>query len=209
MQYVYPYPHVDNIIEMMASEESSVLPYIDVPFQHASPAVLKRMRRPANQHKLMERLNRWREICPQLTIRSTFIVGFPGETDEDFGILLQFLRDAKLARVGAFKYENVDGARAHDFEDQVPQDVIDARYNAFMECQQEVSAALMKTKIGTMQDVIIDEVDADGAFGRSVADAPDIDGCVFLNGDTEVKVGDIVTVKIEHTDEYDMWGIRP
>jgi len=117
--------------------------------------------------------------------RSTFIVGFPGETDEDFEMLLQFLRDAKLARVGAFKYENVDGARAHDFEDQVPQE------------------------IGTMQDVIIDEVDEDGAFGRSTADAPDIDGCVFLNGDTEVKVGDIVTVRIEHTDEYDMWGIRP
>jgi len=148
MQYVYPYPHVDKIIEMMADEDSGVLPYIDVPFQHASPAVLKRMRRPANQHKLMERLNAWREICPELTIRSTFIVGFPGETDEDFEILLQFLRDAKLARVGAFKYENVDGARAHDFD-------------------------------------------------------------VFLNGDTEVKVGDIVTVRIEHTDEYDMWGIRP
>ena len=209
MQYVYPYPHVDKIIEMMADEDSGVLPYIDVPFQHASPAVLKRMRHPANQHKLMERLNAWREICPELTIRSTFIVGFPGETDEDFEMLLQFLRDAKLARVGAFKYENVDGARAHDFEDQVPQDVIDARYNAFMECQQEVSAELMKSKIGTMQDVIIDEVDEDGAFGRSTADAPDIDGCVFLNGDTEVKVGDIVTVRIEHTDEYDMWGIRP
>jgi len=209
MQYVYPYPHVDNIIEMMASEESSVLPYIDVPFQHASPAVLKRMRRPANQHKLMERLNRWREICPELTIRSTFIVGFPGETDEDFEILLQFLRDAKLARVGAFKYENVDGARAHDFADQVPQDVIDARYNAFMECQQEVSKGLMEAKVGQTFDVIIDEVDADGAFGRSVADAPDIDGCVFLNGDTEVKIGDIVPVRIEQTDEYDMWGIRP
>jgi len=167
------------------------------------------MCRAANQHKLMERLNAWREICPELTIRSTFIVGFPGETDEDFEILLQFLRNAKLARVGAFKYENVDGAQAHDFEDQVPQDVIDARYNAFMECQQEVSAELMKSKIGTMQDVIIDKVDEDGAFGRSTADAPDIDGCVFLNGDTEVKVGDIVTVKIEHTDEYDMWGIRP
>ena len=209
MQYVYPYPHVDKIIEMMADKESGVLPYIDVPFQHASPSVLKRMRRPANQHKLMERLNAWREICPELTIRSTFIVGFPGETDEDFELLLQFLRDAKLARVGAFKYENVDGAQAHDFEDQVPQDVIDARYNAFMECQQEVSEKLMNVKKGTMQDVIIDEVDADGAFGRSTADAPDIDGCVFLNGDTEVKIGDIVRVRIEETDEYDMWGIRP
>jgi ribosomal protein S12 methylthiotransferase len=206
MQYVYPYPHVDKIIQNMA--DGGILPYIDVPFQHASPSVLKRMKRPANQHKLMERIKSWRKICPNITIRSSFIVGFPGETEEDFEILINFLKEAKLGRVGAFKYENVDGAQAFEFENQIPQNIIDERYERLMETQQEISFEIMNAKIGETHDVIIDEVDEDGAFGRSMADAPEIDGCVFLNGDTEVKAGDIVSVKIKHTDEYDMWGIR-
>lgn len=206
MQYVYPYPHVDKIIQNMA--DGGILPYIDVPFQHASPSVLKRMKRPANQHKLMERIKSWRKICPNITIRSSFIVGFPGETEEDFEILINFLKEARLGRVGAFKYENVDGAQAFEFKNQIPQNIIDDRYERLMETQQKISYELMNAKIGETHDVIIDEVDEDGAFGRTMADAPEIDGCVFLNGDTEVKVGDIVSVKIKYTDEYDMWGIR-
>ncbi|WP_019643926.1 30S ribosomal protein S12 methylthiotransferase RimO [Novispirillum itersonii] len=206
MHYVYPYPSVDAVIPLMA--EGKILPYLDIPFQHASPNVLKSMRRPANQEKVLDRINKWRDICPDLTLRSTFIVGFPGETEEDFEFMLDWLSEAKLDRVGCFKYEPVEGATANDLPDQIDEDVKEERWHRFMEHQRQISEVKMAAKVGTLQKVIIDEVDEDGAIGRSTADAPEIDGSVFLNGDTEVKPGDIVTVRVEHADDYDLWGIR-
>jgi ribosomal protein S12 methylthiotransferase len=204
LHYVYPYPHVDKLIPLMA--ERKILPYLDIPFQHASPKVLAAMKRPAHAEKVLQRIKRWREICPDLTIRSTFIVGFPGETEDDFEILLDFLREAQLDRVGCFKYSPVDGARANALADHVPEDVAQDRWERFMEVQQEISRQRLQAKIGQILPVIIDEVDDEGAIGRSPADAPEIDGVVYLNDEFNVAVGDIVPVMIEHADDYDLWG---
>ena len=206
MHYVYPYPHVDDVIPLMA--EGRILPYLDIPFQHASPKVLKAMRRPGNQDKTAARIAKWREVCPDLAIRSTFIVGFPGETEEDFQMLLDWLGEARLNRVGCFKYEAVDGAKANALDGAVPEDVKEERWHRFMAAQQEISRSILATRVGRTIDVIIDEVDEEGALGRSKWDAPEIDGSVFLNGDTDVKPGDIVQAKIVHADEYDLWGER-
>ncbi|MEC8429350.1 MAG: radical SAM protein, partial [Pseudomonadota bacterium] len=204
MHYVYPYPHVDKVIPLMA--EGKILPYLDIPFQHASPRILKLMKRPAHAEKVLHRIKAWRELCPDLTIRSTFIVGFPGETEEDFQMLLDFLEEAQLDRVGCFKYSPVDGAGANELPDHVPEDVQQERWERFMETQQRISAARLQQKIGRTLTVLIDEVDDEGAIGRSYADAPEIDGVVYLNDEFEVSVGDRVEVKIEHADEYDLWG---
>lgn len=205
LHYVYPYPHVDAVLPLMA--EGKILPYLDIPFQHASPSVLKAMRRPANQEKTLERIARWRDVCPDLGIRSTFIVGFPGETEADFTQLLDWMREARLARVGCFKYENVEGAGSRDFPGQVPEEVKEERYARFMEAQQAVSESVMQARIGATVDVLIDDVDEEGAVGRSAWDAPDIDGMVFLNGETELEPGDIVRATIEHAEEYDVWAV--
>ena len=204
LHYVYPYPHVDDVIPLMA--EGKILPYLDIPLQHASPKVLKLMKRPGSVERTLERIKRWREICPELTLRSTFIVGFPGETEEDFEMLLDFLREAKIDRAGCFKYSPVDGATANDLPDQIPEEVKEDRWNRFMQVQQEVSAQRLQEKIGREMLVIIDEVDEEGAVARSMADAPEIDGAVYLNGETNLNVGDIVRVKVEHADEYDLWA---
>ena len=204
LQYVYPYPHVDDVIPLMAS--GKVLPYLDIPFQHASPDVLKRMRRPAAQEKTLERIARWREICPDLTIRSTFIVGFPGETDEDFEFLLSWLDQASLDRVGCFKYEPVAGTVANDLAAAIPNEIKEQRWNRFMKRQQAISAKRLKRKVGTRQQIIIDEVGPTVAKGRSKADAPEIDGSVYVASRRPLKVGEIANVKIERTDEYDLHG---
>ncbi len=204
LHYVYPYPHVDDVIPLMA--DGIILPYLDIPFQHASPAVLKNMKRPAHQEKTLERIQSWREICPDLGIRSTFIVGFPGEKEEDFQMLLDWMKEAKINRAGCFKYEDVEGATSNALDGQVPDEVKEERYARFMLAQQEVSREVLATRVGKIIDVIIDEVDEEGAIGRSKWDAPEIDGNVFLNGETSPAPGDIVQVKIEHSDEYDLWG---
>ena len=206
MHYVYPYPHVDDVIPLMA--DGKILPYLDIPFQHASPSVLKAMRRPASQEKTAERIRRWRDVCPDLAIRSTFIVGFPGETEADFNQLLDWLKEAKINRAGCFKYEAVAGAVANDLEGAVPEEVKEERWHRFMEAQKAVSASLLAEKVGRVIDVLIDEVDEDGALGRSKWDAPEIDGSVFLNGDTGVKPGDIVRAKVVEADDYDLWAER-
>ncbi|MBQ0535381.1 30S ribosomal protein S12 methylthiotransferase RimO [Providencia huaxiensis] len=204
LHYVYPYPHVDDVIPLMA--ESKVLPYLDIPLQHASPKILKLMKRPGAVERTLERIKRWREICPELTLRSTFIVGFPGETEEDFQMLLDFLSEAKLDRVGCFKYSPVEGAKANELADQVPEEIKEERYHRFMQLQQQISTQRLQDKIGKEILVIIDEVDDEGAIGRSMADAPEIDGMVYLNGEFGVSAGDIVKVFVEHADEYDLWG---
>ena len=204
LHYVYPYPHVDEALPLMA--EGKILPYLDIPFQHASPNVLKAMRRPANQDKTLERLAKWRAICPDIAVRSTFIVGFPGETEEDFQFLLDWLKEAKLARVGCFKYENVEGAASRALEGQVPEEVKAERYERFMEAQKAVSAEVMAGRVGQTIDVIIDEVDDERAVGRSTWDAPDIDGSVFLDEAREAKPGDVVRVVVEEAEDYDLWG---
>ncbi|RKO79766.1 30S ribosomal protein S12 methylthiotransferase RimO [Pectobacterium parmentieri] len=206
LHYVYPYPHVDDVIPLMA--EGKILPYLDIPLQHASPKILKLMKRPGAVERTLERIKRWREICPDLTLRSTFIVGFPGETEEDFQMLLDFLQEAKLDRVGCFKFSPVEGASANALPDQVPEEVKEERFHRFMQLQQAISTQRLQDKIGREVLVLIDEIDEEGAIGRSMADAPEIDGAVYLNGETGVKVGDIVKVKIEHADEYDLWGSR-
>ena len=206
MHYVYPYPHVDDVIPLMA--DGKILPYLDIPFQHASPRILKAMRRPASQEKTAERIRRWRDVCPDLAIRSTFIVGFPGETEDDFTMLLDWLADAKINRAGCFKYEAVARARANDLDGAVPEEVKDERWHRFMAAQQKVSAELLSEKVGRVIDVIVDEVDGEGAIGRSKWDAPEIDGSVFLNGDTGVKPGDIVRAKVVEADDYDLWAER-
>jgi ribosomal protein S12 methylthiotransferase len=206
MHYVYPYPHVDDVIPLMA--EGKILPYLDIPFQHASPAVLKAMRRPASQEKTAERIRRWREVCPDLAIRSTFIVGFPGETEQDFEILLQWMKEARINRAGCFKYEPVAGAKANDLGGAVPEVVKEERWHRFMAVQQEVSAEILAEKVGRRIDVLIDEVDEEGAVGRSKWDAPEIDGSVFLNGETGLKPGDIVEAKVTDADAYDLWAVR-
>ena len=207
LHYVYPYPHVDDVIPLMA--EGKILPYLDIPFQHASPAVLKNMRRPANQEKVLERLAKWRQLCPDIAVRSTFIVGFPGETDEDFEYLLQWQKEAKLERVGCFKYEPVSGARANDLGlPQVPDDVKAERYARFMAAQQEISSAILETRVGREIDVLVDEVDAETgeATARSPWDAPEIDGNVFIPEATGINVGDMLRVRITEAEEYDLVG---
>jgi ribosomal protein S12 methylthiotransferase len=204
LHYVYPYPHVDDVIALMA--DGKVLPYLDVPFQHASPDVLRRMRRPAAQEKTLERIARWREICPDLTLRSTFIVGFPGETEADFAFLLDWLDEAALDRVGCFKYEPVRGASANDIAAPVPAEIKAERYDRFMQRQQAISAKRLKRKVGTRQQVIIDAVGPSVAKGRSKGDAPEIDGAVYVAAHRPLRVGEIATVKIERADAYDLHG---
>ncbi|WP_044178143.1 30S ribosomal protein S12 methylthiotransferase RimO [Phytobacter massiliensis] len=206
LHYVYPYPHVDDVIPLMA--EGKILPYLDIPLQHASPRILKLMKRPGSVDRQLARIKQWREICPELTLRSTFIVGFPGETEEDFQMLLDFLKEARLDRVGCFKYSPVEGATANELADQVPEEVKEERWNRFMQLQQQISAERLQEKVGREIVVIVDEVDEEGAIGRSMADAPEIDGAVYLNGETKVKPGDVIRVKVEHADEYDLWGTR-
>lgn len=204
LHYVYPYPNVDDVIPLMA--EGKLLPYLDIPFQHASPKVLKAMKRPAFEDKTLARIKKWRELCPELTIRSTFIVGFPGETEEDFQYLLDWLSEAQLDRVGCFKYSAVDGAPANELEGAVPEDVKQERWERFMAHQQQISAARLQQKIGRKIEVLIDEVDEEGAIGRSWADAPEIDGMVYLNGETNLAPGDKVWAEVTHADEYDLWA---
>ena len=206
LHYVYPYPHVDDVIPLMA--EGKILPYLDIPLQHASPRILKLMKRPGAIERTLERIQEWRRICPDLTLRSTFIVGFPGETEEDFQMLLDFLEKAELDRVGCFKYSPVDGAKANELPDPIPEEIQEERFHRFMELQQKISARRLAAKVGRQLDVIVDEVDEEGAIGRSMADAPEIDGAVYLNGETSVKPGDIIRVKVENADEYDLWGSR-
>jgi ribosomal protein S12 methylthiotransferase len=204
LHYVYPYPHVDEVIPLMA--DGKVLPYLDIPFQHASPDVLKRMRRPAAQEKTLERIARWRDLCPDLTIRSTFIVGFPGETEADFKFLLDWLDEAALDRVGCFKFEPVDGAGANDLDGAVPQEVKDERWHLFMRRQQAISARRLKRKVGTRLQVLIDEVTPTGGKGRSKSDAPEIDGAVHVTSRRPLRVGEFAQVKVERADEYDLHG---
>ncbi|MET0529523.1 MAG: 30S ribosomal protein S12 methylthiotransferase RimO [Microvirga sp.] len=204
MHYVHPYPHVDEVIPLMA--EGKILPYLDIPFQHASPSVLKLMRRPGNQEKTLERIRKWRELCPDLAIRSTFIVGFPGETEQDVDLLLQWLRDAKIDRAGCFQYEPVKGAPANDIPGAVPDEVKEERWHRFMQTQQEVSAELLKGRVGKTLPVIIDEQGATVSTGRTKYDAPEIDGVVYVASKTPLKPGEIVNVKIESSDEYDLHG---
>jgi ribosomal protein S12 methylthiotransferase len=204
LHYVYPYPHVDEVIPLMA--DGKVLPYLDVPFQHASPDVLKRMRRPAAQEKTLDRIRKWREICPSLTIRSTFIVGFPGETEADFSLLLDWLNEAELDRVGCFRYEPVDGAAANDLGAPIPDAVKEERWNRLMAHQQAISSKRLGRKVGRNERVIIDEVGPTVAKGRSRGDAPQIDGAVYVATHRPLRVGEIATVKIERSDEYDLHG---
>jgi ribosomal protein S12 methylthiotransferase len=204
LHYVYPYPHVDAVIPLMA--ESKVLPYLDVPFQHASPEVLRRMKRPAAQEETLARIEAWRTICPDLTIRSTFIVGFPGETEADFALLLDWLSEAELDRVGCFRYEPVKGATANDLAEAVPDEVKEQRWHRLMQHQQAISTRRLKRKVGTRQQVIIDAVGATVAKGRSKGDAPEIDGTVYVASRRPLRVGEIATVKIERADQYDLHG---
>ncbi|QQD16967.1 30S ribosomal protein S12 methylthiotransferase RimO [Spongiibacter nanhainus] len=204
LHYVYPYPHVDNVIPLMA--EGKILPYLDIPFQHASPRVLKLMKRPAHQEKTLERIKAWREQCPDLVIRSTFIVGFPGETEEDFQMLLDWLREAQLDRVGCFEYSPVEGATANDLPDPVPDDIKKDRWERFMAVAQEISADRLQQRIGGQEEILIDHVDEEGAIGRSIADAPEIDGKVYLDGVTGVQPGDALLVNIIGADDYDLWA---
>ena len=206
LHYVYPYPHVDDLIPLMA--EGLLLPYLDIPLQHASPKILKAMKRPGKIDRTLERIKQWREICPDLTLRSTFIVGFPGETEEDFQMLLDFLKEAQLDRVGCFKFSPVEGAPATEMAEQVPEDVKEERFHRFMQLQQEISAERLKQKIGQTLDVIVDEIDDEGIIGRTKADAPEVDGLVYIENlsGTPVKVGEFIKVTITHSDEYDLWG---
>ena len=206
LHYVYPYPHVDDLIPLMA--DGTLLPYLDIPLQHASPKILKAMKRPGSIDRTLERIKQWREICPDLTLRSTFIVGFPGETEEDFQLLLDFLKEAQLDRVGCFKFSPVEGAPATEMADQVPEDVKEERFHRFMQLQQEISANRLKQKIGKTLDVLVDEIDEEGIIGRSKADAPEVDGLVYIDNlsGINVKVGDVIKVTITNSDEYDLWG---
>ena len=204
LHYVYPYPSVDDILPLMA--EGKILPYLDIPFQHASPRILKLMKRPAHAENTLERIKKWREAVPQLVIRSTFVVGFPGETEEDFQLLLDWLEEAELDRVGCFKYSPVEGAKANDLPDHVPEEIQQERFDRFMQTQQDISARKLQRKIGTRMTVLVDEVDEEGAVARSPGDAPNIDGMVYLNDFFDCQPGDFIEVEIEHADEYDLWG---
>ncbi len=204
LHYVYPYPHVDAVIPLMA--DGKVLPYLDVPFQHAAPTVLRRMRRPAAQEQTLERIRAWRAICPDITLRSTFIVGFPGETEQEFAFLLDWLDEAALDRVGCFRYEAVKGAVANDLDAAVPDEVKEERWHRFMQRQQAISAKRLKRRVGTRQQVLIDEVGPSVAKGRTKGDAPEIDGIVHVASHRPLRVGEFATVKIERASEYDLHG---
>ncbi|MGZ9897123.1 30S ribosomal protein S12 methylthiotransferase RimO [Shewanella gaetbuli] len=206
LHYVYPYPHVDDIIPLMA--EGKILPYLDIPFQHANKRILKLMKRPGSADRVLERISKWREICPELVIRSTFIVGFPGETEEEFQELLDFLQQAQLDRVGCFKYSPVEGAKANELPDHVPEDVMEDRLQRFMAVQAKISAEKLQARIGQEYLVLIDEVNTEGAVGRSYMDAPEVDGKVYLTDEFDVKPGDQIWVQIIHADEHDVWGVR-
>ena len=212
LHYVYPYPHVDEVIPLMA--DGLILPYLDVPFQHASPRILKAMKRPASSENNLARIKAWRDICPDITVRSTFIAGFPGETEDDFQMLLDFLEEAQLDRVGCFTYSAVDGASANALPDQVPEEIKQERLARFMEVQERISAAKLQSKIGTMQTVLVDEIveDEEGnieAIGRTKADAPEIDGVVYLADAEGLTPGDFVEVQIYDADGHDLWGGPP
>ena len=204
LHYVYPYPHVDDIIPLMA--EGKLLPYLDIPFQHGSPRILKAMKRPGAIDNTLKRIHAWRETCPDITIRSTFIVGFPGETEAEFNELLDFINTAQLDRVGAFKYSPVEGAAANAIDNPVPEDVKSERLEQFMQLQADISTAKLAKKVGRTLTVLVDEVDDEGAIARSAADAPEIDGLVYLNGVTSVQPGQRVDVTITNSDEHDLWG---
>jgi len=216
LHYVYPYPHVDDVMPLMA--EGKILPYLDIPFQHASPTVLKSMRRPANQEKTLDRIAAWRKVCPDLTLRSTFIVGFPGETEKDFEFLLEWLEEAQLDRVGCFRYENVADADSNAIANHLPQDIIEERWNRFMAAQQKISTARLRNKIGKTLPVLIDEIGANGTrsssevvahyniIGRTQGDAPEIDGVVHITSNKRHLPGHIVNVTIESSNEYDLFG---
>jgi ribosomal protein S12 methylthiotransferase len=204
MHYVYPYPHVDHVIPLMAA--GKILPYLDIPFQHASSRILKLMKRPAAAENNLERIKAWRKICPDLTLRSTFIVGFPGETEQEFEELLEFLTEAQMDRVGCFAYSPVKGAVANDLPNLVPEEVKQERLARFMKHQAKISAARLQQRVGKIETVLIDEVVEEGAVARSKADAPEIDGQVFIDGATHLKVGDFVEVELEEADDYDLWG---
>jgi len=204
LHYVYPYPHVDALIPLMAG--GMVLPYLDIPFQHASPRVLKAMRRPANTDKTLARLAAWRAVCPDLTVRSTFIVGFPGETEDDFERLLAWLEEARLDRAGCFRYEPVKGAEANALADPVPEEVKQERYDRLMLAQQRIGAARLARKVGTVVDVIVDRIETDGAVGRTKGDAPEIDGAVHLGPSRGLKPGAIVQATVDRADAYDLWA---
>jgi len=207
LHYVYPYPHVDELIPLMA--EGAILPYLDIPFQHAAPGVLRAMRRPANEAKVLERIRAWRGICPEIAIRSTFIVGFPGETEADFEYLLEWLEEARLDRVGCFQYENVAGAAANDLPGHVAPEVKQERWERFMAAQLRISAAKLAAKVGQRLEVIVDAVDGEGATCRTRADAPEIDGNLFIDEGFEgLEPGDIVAVEVDEAGEYDLWGRR-
>ncbi|MBL8539892.1 MAG: radical SAM protein, partial [Betaproteobacteria bacterium] len=204
LHYVYPYPHVDELIPLMA--EGNLLPYLDVPFQHASPRILKLMKRPASAEDNLARIRAWRAICPELAIRSTFIVGFPGETDAEFDALLAFLEDAQLDRVGCFAYSPVDGARANALPGHVPEEVKEERRERFMTLQERISAERLRAKVGRVLDVLVDEVHGTRAIARSFADAPEIDGVVHVSKARGVAVGDLIRVRVVKSDSHDLWA---
>ncbi len=204
MHYVYPYPHVDDIVPLMT--EGKILPYLDIPFQHSNSRILKLMKRPAASQNNLERIRAWREICPEITLRSTFIVGFPGETEAEFEELLDFLSEAQLDRVGCFAYSPVKGAAANDLPDSVPEPIREERLARFMEHQAQISAERIQRRIGRTEQVLVDEVVEEGAVARSKADAPEIDGQVFIDGATHLQVGELVNVELEEADEHDLWG---
>ena len=204
LHYVYPYPHVREVIPLMA--EGLVLPYLDIPFQHAHPETLRRMARPAAAERTLDRIADWRAICPEITLRSTFIVGYPGETEEEFQTLLDWLQEARLDRVGCFKYENVAGARANALPDHVPEEVKQERWERFMEAAQAISEAKLADKVGSLQQVIVDEVDEEGAVCRTMADAPEIDGNLFIEEADGLSPGDMLTVRVTESSDYDLWG---
>jgi len=207
MHYVYPYPHVDEIIPLMA--DGIILPYLDVPFQHASPRILKAMKRPASSENNLARIKAWRDICPDITIRSTFIVGFPGETDDDFDSLLAFLEEAQLDRVGCFAYSAVDGAAANQLDNHVAESLKQERLARFMQVQEAISAKKLEQKIGRIEMVLVDEIDGDVAIGRTSADAPEIDGVVYLSGADGLVPGDLVEAEIIKSDGHDLWASAP
>ncbi len=204
LHYVYPYPHVDDVIPLMA--DGVILPYLDIPFQHASPKILKAMKRPGNKEKVLERIYAWRERCPDLAIRSTFIVGFPGETDDDFAQLLEFLEAAQLDRVGCFKYSPVEGASANDFPGQVPEVVKQERYDLFMRTQQEISARKLEQRVGMELQVLVEQKTDEGYAARSYADAPEIDGMVYIETEQSLSIGEFYQVRIVESDEYDLYA---
>jgi len=204
MHYVYPYPHVDDVIPLMA--EGKILPYLDIPFQHASPSILKAMKRPAHAEKVLERIHKWREICPDIALRSTFIVGFPGETEEDFQMLLDFMQEAKIDRAGAFTYSDVDGASANELANHVPDEIKEERLERFMEMQAMISGDKLYEKIGQRMPVIIDDFEDNLIIARSKYDAPEIDGNVIIDDDAELEVGDIIEVEITSSDEHDLYA---